>query len=462
MEERKDLFKGFKPVSKEAWIAQATKDLKGAAFQTLEHSTADGIKIAPFYTAEDIHSSGPLFKHTDWEVCERVDVQDAERGNFYALDYLNNGATAIIFRLFGDFNPEILLKDIGIEYIAVHFVVYRNADHFTTTLDHFLTERKLNKATLNLTVNFDPIAHWVTVGEWLTTERMDLAIHKRFVETNPNCRNLCINGEIYHEAGATPSYEIGCLLAHANEYLNELQEGVPAVSIQISVAVGADYFTEIAKLRALRKVFALLLGQYRHSNYIYLHATTAHRSLTIYDQYNNLLRGTTAAMAAVAGGCESLTIAPFNSTYKQSDDFSERLARNTQLILKHESYFDKFSDVAAGAYYLEILTEELAQKSWEHFKEIEAAGGFLASLKVGIIQQTIARMAGQEQTFFDEGKKVLVGINKFPNASQQMRDFLEVNILRELREGTAIQTLRAHRLAAIMEQERLKKETLNA
>ena len=458
-----DLFSGFAPVTSEQWEAQISKDLKGLTIEDLNHHTADGITIAPFYTTAPTQQPAPLFTHTDWEVCAVVEVYEAVTANSYALDYLNQGATAIIFKLLSAVDFGTLLKDIGIRYIALQFVIFENAATITHALDEYLKEQKIDKALLNITLNYDPIGRLAIYcndgfGEIEPAKKQFLQL----VQENPSYRSCCINGEIYHEAGATPAYEIGCVLAHANEYLGWLQDENPGVRIQLNVATGAEYFMEIAKLRALRKVFAFLLQQYGLRDIIYLHCTTAARRLTIYDHDNNLLRTTTSAMAAVSGGCNSLQVLPNNVTYKQPDDFSERMARNIQLILKGESYFDKVSDVAAGAYYIETLTEALAQKGWNYFKEIEAAGGLIAALEQGSIQQKIAGFDALEQALFDEGKIVLVGTNKYPAENQQMKDLLEIEIIPEPPVKTTILPLIARRIAAKGERARFNGETVNA
>lgn len=462
MDRTQYLFEDFAATSKEQWKQQVTKDLKGVAFETLEYTTADGIKIEPFYTPEDIDKPEPLFTHTDWEVCDAIKVFENEIANLRALDYLNKGATGLILKLFNfpDFNE--LFKDIGIEYIALRLDIYHQPNEILTNFDQYLKDRNLDRSRINLAINFDPIGELVSTGKWLTDEETDKDRFIEVVNKAGNVRNLCINAEVYHNAGASTAYEIGCLLAHANEYLSWLREDAAKANVQVNVATGPDYFVEIAKLRALRKVFALLLQQYGANDQIYIHATSAERNLTVYDHYNNLLRTSTEAMAAVAGGCNSLLVLPYNTTYDQTNDFSERLARNTQLILKSESYFDKVSDVSAGSYFIENLTEELAQKGWAYFREIEAGGGLIACLKSNTIQDKITSFAKQEQQLFDDGKKVLVGTNKYPSEQQKMGGVLHAIIMPVVPVGNVVNQLQPVRLAAKMEQERLDAETPKA
>ncbi len=457
MEDPKDLMDAFPGTSKQQWIDQATRDLKGVDFDTLEHLTPDGIKIAPFYTQEDIDAEQPLFSFADWEISDSIEVEDAGSANANALKLLNNGITALIFKISKPVDFGILLKEIGIEYIALQLYIYtENAIAITQNFDHYLQSINLNRAQLNLTINYDPLEQLICTGNWRKGAQQDMEAYKAFIENNTDCRNVCINAAIYHEAGASPAYEIACMLAHANEYL-ALISNPASVKVQLSIAAGANYFTAIAKIRAVRKVFSLLLDSYQADNTIYIHTTSAERNLTIYDQHNNLLRTATGAMAAIAGGCNSLEVLPFDSTYKQPDEFSNRMARNIQLILKGESYFDKASDVAAGSYYIETLTEDLAQKAWTYFQDIEQHGGLIECLKKGAIQQQIEQFAAAEQALFDEGKKILVGVNKYPLMTQHMAGKMTPQETHSFG-NAAIKPLKPVRLAAAAESERLANE----
>lgn len=465
--EMNDLMPDFSPTSRQQWIDQATKDLKGDSLASLAHQTADGISIAPFYTAPESHRAAPVFTHTDWEVCDLIVVHDVGEANKRALSYLNQGATSLIFELHDSSGLATLLQEVGIEYIAIQFRLRTDPTAFTIALDSLLAERKLDRSELSLTINYDPVGMLAESGSWPHGESESLQQFQTFIQKNPNCRNVCINSNSYHEAGATTGYEIGCALAHANEYLNVIDGKANGLTVQLNTATGADYFVEIAKLRAMRKVFAQLLSHYGVQEPVYIHATTAMRHLTAYDYNNNMLRGTTAAMAAVLGGCNSLLVTPYNVTFQEPDDFSKRLARNTQLILKGESYFDKISEVAAGAYYLETLTDELAQKGWQAFQEIEAAGGLIASLRSGAIQRKITESAAREQAKFDDGTTVLVGANKFAAMNEPVKNFSQGPLSSQASSGGQEAVFIAAplipaRLAATLEQQRYNQGTLNA
>lgn len=458
----KKLFSDFPEVSQEQWIAQVVKDLKGESFdEKLTYRSADGITIKPFYTTEDLAKYSerkPLFAHADWEVCVEIEATDATAANKKALHELNNGATAILFFVNHDVNLEILLDNIGVEYISMQFVVEGDAIAFSKKLGEYVRAKKIEASVLNISINTDPVENLLRKGEWRQSEAAD---REELAGILSAYRTICINTAVYHNAGASAAYQVGCALAQANTYINWLSEqGAKQEELsgkfQLNVAVGPDYFFEIAKLRAFRKTFALLFAEYGIKGDLFIHAETAMRNLTVFDTHNNLLRTTTAAMAASIGGCNSLVVKPFDVTYSEGNDFSERLARNIQLVLKSESYFDKVADVSAGSFFIEELTEQLAEKAWGYFTEIEKQGGLVDALRSGFVQQQIGTFASAQQQNFDTGKEVLVGTNKFPDKHENKQDKASaINWGSEARKGKVIETLDTTRLSAKNEKERL-------
>lgn len=449
------LFKEFPQVSAEQWMRQVIKDLKGESFdEKLTYRSADGILVKPFYTQEDLTKYSerkPLFTHTDWEICVEIDGTEAKNGNKKALHALNNGATALLLFVHYNTDLETLLSGIQVEYIALQFVVEGDAPSFSENLGKYLLSKNIDRSRLNMCINIDPVESLLRTGNWRNSEDADRKELATLLENSPA---IVINSNIYHNAGAPPAYEIACTLAHANTYLNWLND--TSITFQLNVAVGPDYFFEIAKLRALRKTFALLLAEYNNNAPVYIHAETAFRNLTVFDTHNNLLRTTTAAMAAATAGCNSLVVKPFDITCKEENEFSDRLARNIQLILKSESYFDKVADVSAGSFFIEELTEQIAEKAWEYFVAIEKEGGFVPALKKGTVQQHISGFASLQQQHFNEGKEILVGTNKFPDLKENKKDVAGSIVWGSSgKQGKEVETLATQRLSAINEKERL-------
>jgi methylmalonyl-CoA mutase len=227
----------------------------------------------------------------------------------------------------------------------------------------------------------------------------------------------------------------------------------------IEVSVGTNYFFEIAKLRALRILFNALAKEYNHTFDCHIIATPTKRNKTLYDYNVNMLRTTTECMSAVLGGADTVANLTYDSLYHKDNEFGDRIARNQLLILKHESYFDKVSNPADGAYYIETLTEQLAEKALLLFKEIEEKGGFITQLIEGKIQKKISESAFKEQELFDSGKEVLLGTNKYPNKNDKMKHDLELfPFVKQNPRKTLIIPIIEKRLAEKLEQERLSQE----
>jgi methylmalonyl-CoA mutase len=223
--------------------------------------------------------------------------------------------------------------------------------------------------------------------------------------------------------------------------------------------VGSNYFFEIAKLRALRLLFSVVAREFGHTLDCHIVASPSKRNKTIYDYNVNMLRTTSECMSAIFGGANTIINLPYDVLYHKTNEFGERISRNQLLILKKESHFDKVDNPADGSYYIESLTQQLAEKAMILFKNIEANGGFLKQLKEGTIKRKIQESADAEQKLFDEGKEVLLGTNKYPNKNDQMKHDLELFPFVKIKpRKTLITPIIEKRLAEQSEQERLSTE----
>ena len=220
---------------------------------------------------------------------------------------------------------------------------------------------------------------------------------------------------------------MGYALAWGNEYINILTEaGVPAATvakkIKFNFGISSNYFLEIAKFRAARMLWANIVNSYDSADLcaakMHIHAETSSFNLTLFDAHVNLLRTQTEAMSAALAGVDSMTVVPFDKTYQTPDDFSERIARNQQLLLKEESHFDKVVDPAAGSYYVENLTVAIAQQAWANFLKVEEEGGFYAALKANKVQDDINNTGKARRVDVSKRKEVLLGTNQFPNFNE--------------------------------------------
>ena len=252
--------------------------------------------------------------------------------------------------------------------------------------------------------------------------------------------------------------QLAYALAHANEYLNRFDsESIGKLTFKI--AVGSHYFFEIAKIRALRKLWETLAPEYSLPTECYITALPSQRNKTIYDYNVNMLRTTTECMSAILGGADTICNLPYDALFHKDNDFAERIARNQLLILKEESYFDAIESPATGSYYIESLTQQLAEKALVLFKDIELNGGFLKQLKSHTIQRKIKESAKKEQDLFDTGKEILVGTNAYQNPADTLKENLELHpFMTTEAKKTLIEPIIEKRLAQEVEKGRLKEE----
>jgi methylmalonyl-CoA mutase len=315
---------------------------------------------------------------------------------------------------------------------------------------------KEKKATIYC--NFDPIGQLAKDGNWfVTNDKNNFDTLNILSKETPSIAILSINGGLYQNAGANMVQQIAYSLAHANEYFNRIESINQPIVFQVSV--GTNYFFEIAKLRALRLLFNVIAKEYNHNLDCHLLVTPTKRNKTIYDYNVNMLRTTTECMSAILGGADAIANLPYDALYHKDNEFGDRIARNQLLILKDESYFDKVDNPADGSYYIENLTNQLAEKALLLFKDIEANGGFLKQLNEGIIKRKIQESADTEQELFDSGEETLLGTNKYPNKQDKMKNELEIFPFVKIKpRKTLITPIIEKRLAEKMEQERLLTE----
>jgi methylmalonyl-CoA mutase len=266
----------------------------------------------------------------------------------------------------------------------------------------------------------DPIHHLLTAGNWVQDEQTDLSIFVDLCKTVKDDKRILVNGSLYQLAGASATFELACIIAHLNEYLHLLKEEKLLEKncldkLTISMALGSDYFMQIAKMRALRILVKNLAEAYKIDTSLRfeLYAENGLSNFSSKDMDTNILRSTTACMAAVIGGCDKLIIQPHDALNHGMHVFGERIARNIQMLMKHEAHLDKVNDPASGSFYLENLTRELCTKAWAAFKDIEKRGGMLEAFKNAYIQDVIAQTAQERVNAAKEGRDIFIGINKF-------------------------------------------------
>ena len=444
---KEKLFSDFPGVSTEAWMEKITADLKGADFEKkLVWKTNEGFKVKPFYRQEDLEGlktteglpgQFPYLRGTKkddntWYVRQDIKVECAKEANAKALDLLNKGVDSLGFNINKkDLCPEYietLLEGICAECVELNFSTCQGA---TVTLANLLVEYFTKKgydlATLKGSINYDPMGKMLAKGKDVSNY---IATAKALVEIMaalPKYRCITVNALELNNAGSYIAQELGYALAWGNEYLNALIEaGVSAddaaKKIKFNFGISSNYFLEIAKFRAARMLWANIVKEYNPACdcacKMLAHAETSTFNLTLFDAHVNMLRTQTEAMSAALAGVNSITVSPFDKAYQTPDDFSERIARNQQLLLKEECHFDKVVDPAAGSYFIENLTVSIAQQAWNLFLQVEEEGGMMEAVKAGKVQEAVNASNKARHEAVSKRREILLGTNQYPNFTE--------------------------------------------
>jgi methylmalonyl-CoA mutase len=450
------LFHEFTSQTEAEWKAKIEKDLKGKAYEELIRKTPDGFDILPIYSSESsIAKEQPLKEHPKWDNVIEIMVLDSKAANLEALQYLNRGATSLLFYLAGKVDLKVLLKDIQIEYICTNFVIEGHTDFYLLSFKSLIQERSLIEAELEGSFNFDILENLARTGQWFESEETDFKALEHLVDAQfQGFRSIAINANLFANAGASLAQQLGISLAMAYEYQHRL--GLKSSrGFWINFAMGSDYFGEIAKLRAFRRIWRqwqLELGF--EETEVRIYAETSLRNKSILDKHNNLIRTTAEAMSAVIGGATEIAVKGFSEPWEDQGFFPRRLALNQLSILQHESRLDQVRDMAAGNYLVEELTEALAQKGWSFFKELELQGGFLKALKTGWLQAEIKVKAEAEQAKFDAGEIKLIGVNSFRKEDEEFSDELKKDLSKTKKTSSSlVELIHPKRLAESIERE---------
>jgi methylmalonyl-CoA mutase len=428
------LLQEFPPVSTQLWEDVIRKDLKGADYaKKLIWQTEEGLAVKPYYRAEDCagldFSDAPpgAFPYArsarstgDWRIREEIDATDFEEANNAAHDALLAGAGEIAFRSVKPENAE----DLG--------VLLANLDHVPVYFED--ADESLLRL---LIVRFDWQQRLSPIStRWNPLTDLDFAA--KVITTAPAALvPFTIPGEEFEELGATAVEEIGFTLAAAVDFLAEMQKrnvhpDRAAASITFSFSIGANYFFQMAKLRAFRMMWAQVVesfGGSRENAKARIYARTSRWNETVYDPHVNILRGTTEAMSAIFGGADSISVAPFDECYKEPDEASRRLARNTQIILKKEALLSRVADPGAGAYCLEVITDYLAREGWKSMQKIEAEGGYSKALVDGLIAQALEKSLAARDKAVVARRRIFTGTSQHANLTEKALGLIEASRL---------------------------------
>jgi len=488
-EKYNNLFAEFPPVSTQQWMDKITADLKGADYnKKLVWKTNEGFDVQPFYRAENMDEvsflnslpgefpfvRGTKKTNNEWLVRQSIAVTDLAEANKKALNYLMRGVDSLAFVFNGGeltvADLDVLLKDVCLPAVEVNFVGCCSKKA-TEAFVAYVNKAGYALAEVKGSVEYDPFGKFAVTGLLRNGAEHVLANAAKLIEQTSEMKKfktLAVNGKNFGNAGASAVQELGFSLAQGAEYLTALTEkGVEidavAKKLKFNFSVSANYFMEIAKLRAARLLWAQIVKAYgpkcECSAKMTIHAETGSWNKTVYDAYVNMLRTQTEAMSASIGGADSITVLPFNAAYEASNEFSDRIARNQQLLLKEESHISKIVDPAAGSYYIEELTASIAENAWKLFIDVQEKGGFIAALREGFIQAEVKKMAAKRDGNVATRRENLLGVNQFPNFTEKVEGELDAAVFAPVdltAEGAEIETLKPYRGAQAFEALRYK------
>ncbi len=481
---REKLFTEFPPVPTEKWEEVITADLKGADYERkLVWRTGEGFNVRPYYRAENLEGiqflgsqagEFPFVRgtrtHNRWHVHQTVAVECPKEANAEALKLLNSGVDSLGFSIakegFTAADLDELLREISIPAVELTFCGVQTGNVAGLVLDKL--EKEGLMADAHVAFCIDPLVKGLSQkgdfcspdGEKCFAKIVSLIERTREYK---HIRIVTVSAGIFSNAGSTIVEELAFALSAGNDYLARLTDaGVDADTaarkLRFSFSVTSNYFMEIAKFRAARMLWANIVKGYAPAKNcackMMIHARTADWNQTVYDPYVNMLRDTTEAMSATIAGVHSLEVTPFDAAFENPTEFSKRIARNVELLLKNESHFDQVVDPAGGSYYVENLTQSIAAEAWKLFLEIEEKGGYTAAYKAGFVKERIAASAAAKDKAIATRRQTLLGANQYPNftevadkaitAEAVTRKQAEGNTLAPYRGAMAFEEMRLH------------------
>ena len=454
-EEKLNMLAEFPAISAKTWKEKIVADLKGADFdKKLVWRTSEGFNVQPYYRQEDLKGlkttvsapgQFPYVRGTktnnEWAIRQNIcATKNARKANAKALDILNKGVTSLGFCL----NAEklsyryikTLLEGIKLDAVALNFNVCAcKAPELANILVRFVGRSGYDFKAVVGSINVDPIKNMLLKGKPLTKEQVaeKIVATVKAAKTLVNYRVVGVNSVALNNSGAYCAQELAYALAWGAEYMTMMTEaGLPnylaARSIRFNMGIGGNYFMELAKFRAARLLWAKIVEAYKAPVFtaalkeaakMNVSAETSRFNMTIFDAYVNMLRTQTETMSAALAGVDEIVVTPFDATYEEPTEFAERIARNQQLLLKEESHFNKVVDPAAGSYYIENLTNSIAEEAWKQFLAIQEEGGMYELVATGKVQEAMAATLKTRLSDVAKRKEVILGSNQFPNFTEK-------------------------------------------
>jgi len=473
--------------SVEDWEASVEKQIKGRGSSSLVWHTPEGIDVKPLYTAEDIErlaaegydansmpgfgpfTRGPqstMYAGRPWTIRQYAGFSTAEESNAFYRRNLAAGqkGLSVAFDLathrgYDSDHPRVV-GDVGKAGVAIDSVEDMKILFDQIPLDEMSVSMTMNGAVIPILANYIVAAEEQGVSQDKLAGTIQNDILKEFMVRNtyiyppapsmriiadiigycsehmPKFNTISISGYHMQEAGANQLQELAFTIADGREYVRaalkaglDVDEFAPRLSFFF--AIGMNFFMEVAKLRAARLLWSRVMTEFGakdpKSLMLRTHCQTSGVSLTEQDPYNNVIRTTIEALAAVLGGTQSLHTNALDEAIALPTDFSARIARNTQLVIQHETGVTNVVDPLGGSYYIESLTHSLATEAWKLMEEVEELGGMTKAVESGMPKLRIEEAAARKQARIDRGEEVIVGVNKYKPATEEHLDIRDID-----------------------------------
>jgi methylmalonyl-CoA mutase len=467
----------------EAWTTLATKESKGKSPDSLAWNSSEGIKIKPLYSKEDIKNlnfvdsmpgfepynrgaKATMYAGKPWTIRQYAGFSTAEDSNAFYKSALASGGQGIsvafdlaTHRGYDSDHPRVT-GDVGKAGVAIDTIEDMKILFNEIPLDKVSVSMTMNGAVLPIlaayivaaeeqgvaldklsgTIQNDILKEFMVRNTYIYPPKQSMRIIADiFAYTSqkmPKFNSISISGYHMQEAGADAVLELAYTLANGKEYIETaLASGLHidnfAPRLSFFFGIGMNFYMEIAKLRAARMLWCKIVSKYNpkdpNSKILRTHCQTSGWSLTEQDPYNNIIRTTIEGMAAIFGGTQSLHTNSFDEAIALPTDFSSRIARNTQIILQEETNITKVIDPWGGSFFMENLTNEMANKAWAIIEDIDKQGGMSKSIETGIPKLNIEKAAALKQARIDQGIDVIVGVNKYKLTNEDAVEFLEID-----------------------------------
>ncbi len=483
-ERHQHLFSDFPGISTSKWEEKIESDLKGTDPQKLVWCSDEGILVRPFYRQEDLESLNYLegighlkqasASPNGWLICQQISEGDNYReANERIKAALKGGVHAIRIQMGETRLPDVpmfeeMLDGVPLAGAELHFGGCLSADAIYSALYTLASQRGTDPSALRGCLGADPLGTMAETGIPIgSLENLGKLVMK-VKESSPDLKVIEVHGSLIQNASSNLVDELAFSMAMASEYMAILTaSGIDPLTAQESLLLylgcGPNYFMEIAKLRAARIVWTKIAEAYGVETArarIRIHSVSSQWNMTLYDPHVNMLRGTTEAMSSILGGADLVNVLPFDYPNGKGGRFSDRIARNVQIILREEAYFDRVADPAAGSYYIENLTDSLAEKAWDLFCEVEQMGGFRQAFAAGWIQENAEASRKKKTDRASSGRGRILGTNAYPNFHELNLHQLIAAPIKEDKPvpGSTLKPLQAYRLSWPFERLRLETE----